>query len=98
MIITAEYGKNGNYAFSLRGDKSTSVLAVFDKQGEVRFQWNCAYEHIASITLSDDGKFAGVATLNAENGAIYSTVHFFGFEYGVKLRLVQIAQGEAGLF
>lgn len=85
VIITAEYGKNGNYAFSLRGDKSTSVLAVFDKQGEVRFQWNCAYEHIASITLSDDGKFAGVATLNAENGAIYSTVHFFGFEYSSAL-------------
>ena len=94
VIITAEYGKNGNYAFSLRGDKSTSVLAVFDKQGEVRFQWNCAYEHISSITLSDDGKFAGVATLNAENGAIYSTVHFFGFEYSSALntqKLVDIA-------
>ena len=85
VIITAEYGKNGNYAFSLRGEKSTSVLAVFDKQGEVRFQWNCAYEHIASITLSDDGKFAGVATLNAENGAIYTVVHFFGFEYSSAL-------------
>lgn len=94
VIITAEYGQNGNYAFSLRGEKSTSVLAVFDKQGEVRFQWNCAYEHIASITLSDDGKFAGVATLNAENGAIYSTVHFFGFEYSSALntqKLVDIA-------
>ena len=58
---------------------------MFDKQGEVRFQWNCAYEHIASITLSDDGKFAGVATLNAENGAIYTVVHFFGFEYSSAL-------------
>lgn len=85
VIISAEYGKNGNYAFAIRGDKSTSVLAVFDKSGEVRFQWNCAFEHIAAITLSDDGKFAGVATLNAENGAIYTTVHFFGFEYSSAL-------------
>ena len=85
VIITAEYGKNGNYAFAIRGDKSTSVLAVFDKSGEVRFQWNCAYEHISSISLSDDGKFAGVATLNSENGAIYTTVHFFGFEYSSAL-------------
>lgn len=85
VIITAEYGKNGNYAFAIRGDKSTSVLAVFDKSGEVRFQWNCAYEHISSITLSDDGKFAGVATLNAENGGIYTTVHYFGFEYSSAL-------------
>ncbi len=85
VIITAEYGENGNYAFALRGEKSTSVLAVFDKQGEVRFQWNCAYEHISSITLSDDGKFAGVSTLNSENGAIYTVVHFFGFEYNSAL-------------
>ncbi len=81
VIITAEYGKNGNYAFALRGDKSTSVLAVFNKNAELRFQWNCAYEHISAITLSNDGKYCGVATLNAENGAIYTTVHYFGFEY-----------------
>ena len=85
VIITAEYGKSGNYAFAIRGEKSTSVLAVFDKSGEVRFQWNCAYEHISSIALSDDGKFAGVATLNSENGAIYTTVNFFGFEYSSAL-------------
>ncbi|MBR2875971.1 MAG: hypothetical protein IKC01_02430 [Clostridia bacterium] len=91
VIITAEYGENGNYAFAIRGEKSTSVLAVFDKQGEVRFQWNCAYEHISSITLSDDGKFAGVATMNAENGAIYTVVHFFGFEYSSALNTQKLA-------
>lgn len=85
VIIAAEYGKNGNYAFALRGEKSTSVLVVFDKHGEVRFQWNCAYEHITSISLSDDGKFAGIATLNSENGALYSVVHYFGFEYSSAL-------------
>lgn len=90
VIITAEYGSNGNYGFAIRGDKSTSVLAVFDKSGEVRFQWNCAFEHIAAITLSDDGKFAGVATLNAENGAIYTVVHFFGFEYSSALNTQKI--------
>ncbi len=90
VIITAEYGSNGNYGFAIRGDKSTSVLAVFDKTGEVRFQWNCAFEHIAAITLSDDGKFAGVATLNAENGAIYTVVHFFGFEYSSALNTQKI--------
>ena len=90
VIITAEYGSNGNYGFAIRGDKSTSILAVFDKSGEVRFQWNCAFEHIADITLSDDGKFAGVATLNAENGAIYTVVHFFGFEYSSALNTQKI--------
>jgi hypothetical protein len=90
VIITAEYGSSGNYGFAIRGDKSTSVLAVFDKSGEVRFQWNCAFEHIAAMTLSDDGKFAGVATLNAENGAIYTVVHFFGFEYSSALNTQKI--------
>ncbi len=90
VIITAEYGSSGNYGFAIRGDKSTSVLAVFDKSGEVRFQWNCAFEHIAAITLSEDGKFAGVATLNAENGAIYTVVHFFGFEYSSALNTQKV--------
>ena len=42
------------------------------------------------ITLSDDGKFAGVATLNAENGAIYTVVHFFGFEYSSALNTQKV--------
>ncbi|MGN0526420.1 MAG: DUF5711 family protein [Acutalibacteraceae bacterium] len=84
-IICAEYGKSGNYALVTRGDSATSVLTVYTKRNKVDFQWNCAYEHITSVALSGNGKFCGVSVLGAENGEIYTTVKYFGFDYSEAL-------------
>lgn len=80
-IISAEYGENGNYALGTRSKTATSTLTVYNKNNNQLFQWNCAYESIVSIALSDNGKFAGVAVLGAENGELFTTVQFFGFDY-----------------
>lgn len=80
-IISAEYGKSGNYALVTRGSGATSVLTVYTKRNIVDFQWDCAYEHITSVALSDNGKFCGASLLGAENGEIYTTVKYFGFDY-----------------
>ncbi len=80
-IICAEYGSVGNYALGIKGDTSTSSLVVYSATNKVLFQWNCAYEFIASIALSPNGKFAGVATVGAENGEIFTNVKYFGFDY-----------------
>lgn len=80
-IISAEYGKNGNYALGIKGKGATTSLMVFDKKNENIFKWNCAHEHIVNIALSDNGKYAGVAVLGVENGDVFTTVHYFGFEY-----------------
>ncbi len=80
-IICAEYGDSGNYAFGTLGEDSTSKLTVFSATNKVKFQWNCAYEHIVSIALSPNGKFAGVAVLGAQDGEIFTNVKYFGFDY-----------------
>ena len=80
-IICAEYGGSGNYAIGTRGEDSTSKLTVYSATNKVLFQWNCAYEHIVSIALSPNGKFAGVAVVGAENGDIFTKVEYFGFDY-----------------
>lgn len=80
-IISAEYGKNGNYALGIKGKGATTSLMVFDKKNENIFKWNCAHEHIVNIALSDNGKYAGVAVLGVENGDVFTTVHYFGFDY-----------------
>ncbi len=80
-IICAEYGENGNYALGTLGDDSTSKLIVYSATNKVKFQWNCAYEHIVSIALAPNGKFAGVAVLGAENGEVFTCVKYFGFDY-----------------
>lgn len=80
-LICAEYGESGDYAFGTRASSATSMLTVYSATGKVRFQWNCAYEHITAIALSSNGNFAGVAAMGAENGEIFTSVKYFGFDY-----------------
>ncbi len=80
-IICAEYGESGNYAIGTRGEESTSKLTVYSATNKVVFQWNCAYEHIVSIALASNGKFAGAAVVGADNGEIFTNVEYFGFDY-----------------
>ena len=80
-LLSAEYGEDGNYALGTKGSGATSTLTVYNKKHKVVFQWNCAHEYIASITLADNGRYAGVAVIGAENGQVFTTVHYFGFDY-----------------
>lgn len=90
VIISAEYGKSGNYALAVRGTKSTSTLSVFNKKSKEIFKWNCAYENITSITLSDNGKYAGAVVFGARNGETYSGINYFGFDYKEPLNSAEI--------
>ncbi len=89
-IISAQYGKKGDYALGMRSDTAASVLTVFDKNNEIKFKWKCANEYIVSIALSDNGKYAGVAVMGAENGALYTTLQYFGFDYKEPLNTQKI--------
>lgn len=80
-LICAEYGESGSYALGTLGEDSTSKLTVYSATNKVKFQWNCAYEHIVSIALAPNGKFAGVAVVGAENGEVFTCVKYFGFDY-----------------
>ncbi len=95
-IICAEYGEGGNYALGTYGEDSTSKLTVYSATNKVKFQWNCAYEHIASIALAPNGKFAGVAVVGAEDGEIFTNVKYFGFDYQEPINS-QIISGAAAL-
>lgn len=89
-VITAEYGKNGSYALGTRSKNATSTLTVYNKNNKSVFQWNCAYEHIVSIALSNNGKYIGAAVIGAENGEIFTTVQYFGLEYKEPLNTQKI--------
>lgn len=90
-IICAEYGKAGNYAFGTRATDATSKLTVYSVTNKVVFQWNSAYDHITSIALAGNGKYAGVCILGAENGEIFSCVQYFGFEYAEPVNTQKIS-------
>ncbi|MBR5442638.1 MAG: hypothetical protein IKV44_06755 [Clostridia bacterium] len=95
-IISAEYGGNGTYALGTKAKDATSMLTVYNKHNQVEFQWNCAYEYIASIAISKNGKFIGCAVAGAANGEMFTTVQYFGVDYKEPLN-TQTVSGVAPL-
>ena len=85
IIISADYGENGTYALSTKTQGATSTLKVFNKSNKLVFQWNCAYENIVSISVSDNGKYVGVATFGSQNGDFITNVQYFGVDYSEPL-------------
>ena len=89
-IITAEYGEKGFYALGTKSEGATSTFTIYNKRNDVVFRWNCAYEYIVSIALSDNGRYAGVAVLGAEKGEVFTSVQYFGLEYKEPLNTQKI--------
>lgn len=85
IIISADYGKNGTYALGTKIDGATSAIAVYNKSNKLKFQWNCAYENIVSVSVSDNGKYVGVAALGAKNGNLLTNIQYFGVDYNEPL-------------
>lgn len=84
-ILTGAVGKNGNYALALRGESSTSKLLVYNSRQKLLFEWACAKEHIIAVDLSDNGRQAVVSVIGAQNGAPYTRVLVFDFDYNEPL-------------
>ncbi|MBQ8575077.1 MAG: hypothetical protein IJ447_03405 [Clostridia bacterium] len=79
-ITAAAIGKSGNYALSTYGTSVQSVLTVYNNKNKEIFIWNYKTERIVDISLSDNGKYAAVATIDAENGKINSKLYVFDFK------------------
>ncbi len=79
-IIAAALGKSGNYALATYSDSVQSVLTVYNTRNEEIFVWDFKSERVIDMTLSDNGKFAAVATVDAFNGEVSSKVYVFNFK------------------
>lgn len=80
-IITASLGKDGSVALGVRGESAMSRLLVYNRNQKVVYDWSCAKENIISTAVSDNGKYAAISVIGAQNGELYSKVLVFDFEY-----------------
>lgn len=79
-IQTGAIGKKGNFALGIYGDNVMSVLNVYDKNRQKIFQWDFSTERISAIALSDNGKYAAVATFSSKDAQAVSKVYVFKFD------------------
>ena len=78
-IMCGAIGKSGNYAIGTYSDECQSVFTAFSKSGKKEFSYKFKSERITAVSLSDNGKFAAVGVLNADNGVIFSKLYIFDF-------------------
>ena len=58
-----------------------SRLLVYNRNQKVVYDWSCAKENIISTAVSDNGKYAAISIIGAQNGELYSKVLVFDFDY-----------------
>lgn len=81
-IITGSIGKKGNIALGTLSGSATSRLTVWNSvYKEKQFVWNCSDYSITSTALSDNGKYVAVSVMGTKDGATYSKIYVFDFEY-----------------
>lgn len=76
-IVAAALAKNGSIATSHATDEYQSVLNVYNSRFKKIFEWDCAQERIADISLSSNGKKIAALAIGAENAEIYTRILIF---------------------
>ncbi len=76
-ILCAAISHNGTYALNTYSSQYICETTVYSNEGEPRFRWNSAEQHITAIALSNDGKQLAVGSVAAKNGKYVSNVRIF---------------------
>ncbi len=79
-ITCGAIGNRGNFALSCVNSNNQTVFVAFNKSNEQIFSWNLSGEFVTDIDLSNDGKYAVVATIKAVNAQTDSKVYVFRFD------------------
>lgn len=79
-ITAADIGKKGNYAVGTYGKDVSSVLTVYNKRHKEIFIWKFKTERITDISLSDNGRYVAVTTIDSKNAVINSKLYVFNFK------------------
>lgn len=84
-ITTACIASNGTFGVVTRGVNYISDVTVYNADGEQTFAWHSAERQVLDISLSDSGRYLGVATLQAQNGQGVTEILMFDTRKGVTL-------------
>lgn len=91
-IITAEIGKNGNFAFATWSDDGVSKFTALNKKLVTEFYYVFGSDRVFYVTLSDSGKYGACAVFGAENASYYSKVYVFDFSKPDPVKVVKYTE------
>ncbi len=78
-ILGADISRNGYFAVATKSQNYTSMVTVYNKNGEVIYQWYCPEEIINAVAVSSNGKKIALCTLGVNNGNYNSKLYVLEF-------------------
>lgn len=78
-IVVAACGQKGKVAVVTQTDKASSLLTVYDQNGEAIFKWSGS-QRIVSVSFNDDETGCIISTFSASGGKIVSRLYGFEFD------------------
>ena len=79
-IYAGDIARNGTFAIASKSEKFTSMVTVFDKNGELIYEWFCPEETILSVAVSPSGKSVAVGTVKVLGGKFHSSLYILKFD------------------
>lgn len=79
-IITAAICRSGIYAVATESDSYASTVTVYNKNGDMLYEWNSAKDMVNNIELAPSGKKLAVSTVNATGGHLHSKTMVFEYD------------------
>lgn len=79
-IYSGDISRNGTFAIAGKSDKFTSMVTVFDKNGDFLYEWFCPEENIFSVAVAPNGKSIAVATVKVLEGEFSSSIYILKFD------------------
>ena len=79
-IYSGDIARNGTFAIATKSDKFTSMVTIFDKNGEFLYEWMCPEETITSVAVAPNGKKVAVGTVKVSSGDFISSLYLLEFD------------------
>ncbi len=84
-ITCADMANNGTFAVVTRGGEYVSEVTVYNAKAKETFVWRSSSRQITAVSLTDNGRFAAVATLHVEGGQAVTGLTMFDTRRGTTL-------------
>ncbi len=76
-ILTASIGRNGTYAVVTDPEDIAAKVYVYNKNNSLLFDWESKSDLVNSVSVSNNGKYVVVSTVNAKNGEYSNSLKTF---------------------
>ena len=74
-IYAADIARNGYFAVAGKAENYTSMVTVYNKNGDMIYEWYCPEEIINSVAVAPDGKSVAVGTVSVSDGEFTGKIY-----------------------